>query len=91
MAGKKWNKIRAIKGSERILTIIKILMESDIPLTVRDLCYYIEEDTGKEPVFSTVWRDIYTLEKYGYVRRRSALTHRGGTRIELLLKLKEKT
>ena len=89
MAEKKWNKIIAIKGSERILRIIKILMESDVPLTVRNLCYYIEEDTGKEPVFSTVWRDIYILEKYGYVRRHSALTHKEGTRIELLLKLKE--
>ncbi len=89
MAEKKWNKIIAIKGSERILRIIKILMESDVPLTVRNLCYCIEEDTGKEPVFSTVWRDIYALEKYGYVRRRSALTHKGGTRIELLLKFKE--
>ena len=91
MPAKNWNKIIAIKGCERILCIIKILMESDVPLTVRNLCYCIEEDTGKEPVFSTVWRDIYTLEKYGYVRRRTALSHNEGTRIELLLKLKEKT
>ena len=89
MAGKKWNKVIAVKGAERVLRIIKILMESDVPLTVRDLCYYIEEDTGKEPVFSTVWRDIYILERYGYVRRRTAISHREGTRIELLLKLKE--
>ena len=89
MAGKKWNKVIAIKGAERVLRIIKILMESDVPLTVRDLCYYIEEDTGKQPVFSTVWRDIYILERYGYVRRRTAITRREGTRIELLLKLKE--
>lgn len=91
MPQKKAQLIRAVKASERMAILIRIMLDYPGLHTVRQLCGFIEDVTGKEPVFSTVWRDIYELERHQLVRRRSAVNPREGVRIELLIAMKGTT
>lgn len=89
MPQKKPQLIRAVKASERMAILLRIMLDYPGLHTVRQLCGFIEDVTGKEPVFSTVWRDIYAMEDHRLVRRRPAVNPREGARIELLIQQKE--
>ena len=89
MAEKKSKMIRGAKASSRMAILLRIMLDHPGLHTVRDLCGFIEDVTGKAPVFSTVWRDVYELERHRLVRRRPALRAHDGTRLELLIAMKE--
>lgn len=89
MPAKKSQMIRAVKASERMAILLRIMLSHPGLHTVRQLCGFIEDVTGKEPVFSTVWRDICEMERHGLARRRTAITAHEGTRIELLIAMKD--
>lgn len=85
MSAKNPKGVRAVKASERMALLISILLDCDEWPNVNRLCDIIEQRTGKRPVFSTVWRDIWDLEKYGFIQRHDPLVPGTGVEIEILL------